>query len=70
VSAMAPGAPGDGRPPQGRAAKTQRERNDERRRQKLQDIEEKVRAGSLVIRQMTAEERADMPARPRKQRPA
>jgi hypothetical protein len=66
VSTVASGARGEGRPPPGKAAKTQRERSDERRRQKLEDIEEKVREGSLVIRQMTAEERERMPARPRK----
>jgi hypothetical protein len=37
--------------------KSQRERHDERRREKLQDIDEKVREGSLSVRQMTAEER-------------
>ena len=37
--------------------KTQRERDDEKRRQKLQEIEEQVKRGSLVVRQMTAEER-------------
>ena len=48
--------------------KSQRERDDERRRQKLQDIDEKVREGSLVVRQMTAEERERdrLRARPRK----
>jgi hypothetical protein len=37
--------------------KTQRERDDEKRRQKLQEIEEQVKKGSLVVRQMTPEER-------------
>jgi hypothetical protein len=37
--------------------KTQRERDDERRHQKLKDTDDKVREGSLVIRPMTAEER-------------
>lgn len=38
--------------------KTQRERDDEARKQKLELIEEQVRAGTLVIRKMTANERA------------
>ena len=49
--------------------KSQRERDDERRRQKLQDIDEKVREGSLVVRQMTAEERERDQARARPRKP-
>jgi hypothetical protein len=49
--------------------KSQRERDDERRRQKLQDIDEKVREGSLVVRQMTAEERERDRARARPRKP-
>jgi hypothetical protein len=44
--------------------KTQRERDDEKRRQKLQEIEEQVKKGSLVVRQMTPEERERDRARP------
>ena len=38
--------------------KTQREREAEQRKQKLDRIQEQVDDGSLVIRKMTAEERA------------
>lgn len=38
--------------------KTQRERDDAARKQKLELIEEQIKAGTLVIRQMTAKERA------------
>jgi hypothetical protein len=38
-------------------AKTQRERDAEKRASKLADIRRQVDAGSLSIRQMTAEER-------------
>jgi hypothetical protein len=38
--------------------KTQREREAEQRKQKLDRIQEQVEEGSLVIRQMTDEERA------------
>jgi hypothetical protein len=48
--------------------KTQRERDDEKRRQKLEDIQEQVRKGSLVVRQMTAEERERDRARPSKRK--
>ena len=40
------------------------ERQAERRRQKLIEVEKQVREGSLVVRQMTAEERARNPVRP------
>jgi hypothetical protein len=45
--------------------KTQKERDEERRRGKLADVERQVKSGSLVIRQMTAEERERNPPRPR-----
>lgn len=58
--------------------KTQRERDDEARKQKLELIEEQIKAGTLVIRQMTAKERAkyqrnrddtaEQPVRPRRRR--
>jgi hypothetical protein len=43
--------------------KTPQERQAERRRQKLDEVEKQIRAGSLVVRQMTDEERARNPAR-------
>jgi hypothetical protein len=48
--------------------KTPQERAQDRRREKLAAIDEQVRSGSLVVRQMTEEERARYPpraARPR-----
>jgi hypothetical protein len=48
--------------------KTQRERDDEKRRQKLREIQEQVKNGSLVVRQMTTEERERDRARPSKRR--
>lgn len=44
--------------------KTQRERNDEKRREKLAAIQEQVEQGTLTIRKMTPEERAANPPRP------
>lgn len=44
--------------------KTQRERNDEKRREKLAAIQEQVESGTLTIRKMTPEERAANPPRP------
>jgi hypothetical protein len=44
--------------------RTQRERNDEKREQKLRDIDEAVKSGQLVIRKMTPEEREKLPPRP------
>jgi hypothetical protein len=41
--------------------KTQRERAEERRNQRLQDVEKQVQSGDLVIRQMTEEERKKFP---------
>ena len=48
--------------------RTQRERAAERRRQLLDNVQEQIRSGSLVVRQMTAEERARW-ARPGDRRP-
>lgn len=50
--------------------KTQRERDEERRQVKLDEIGESVRDGTLVIREMTPEEREKHPPRerPAKQR--
>jgi hypothetical protein len=44
--------------------KTQRERNDEKRREKLAAIQEQVEQGTLTIRKMTPEERKANPPRP------
>jgi hypothetical protein len=44
--------------------KTARERADEKRAEKLELVRQQVQSGSLVIRQMTAEERRRYPPRP------
>jgi hypothetical protein len=41
--------------------KTQRERAEERRNERLEDVDRQVRTGSLVIRKMTDEERKAYP---------
>jgi hypothetical protein len=53
--------------------KTQRERTEERRQQRLEDVERQVKSGGLVIRTMTEDERRrypppnpDQPARQRR----
>ena len=38
-------------------AKSQRERDEEKRKQKLADIDEQVKSGRLTVREMTPEER-------------
>jgi hypothetical protein len=43
--------------------KTTQERALERRRQKLAAVDEQIRSGSLVVRKMTAAERARYPPR-------
>jgi hypothetical protein len=48
--------------------KTTRERAEERRDAKLEQIREQVASGSLVIRTMTAEERKRYPPRPASER--
>ena len=48
----------------GDGVKTARERAAEKRAEKLERISEEVASGSLVIRQMTDEERRRYPARP------
>ena len=48
--------------------KTIREQQEERRQQKLAGVRRQVKNGSLVIRQMTPEERELFPARPEKAR--
>ena len=45
--------------------KTQKERDDERRKEKLAAIQDQVADGTLKIRKMTAKERKDQPPRPR-----
>ncbi len=47
-----------------RARKTTRERAEEKHEAKLEHVREQVESGSLVIRQMTDEERAQFPPRP------
>lgn len=42
--------------------KSQRERDAEKRAQKLRDVDEAVADGRLLIRQMTVKERAQFPA--------
>ncbi len=44
--------------------KTARERAEEKRQEKLDNIREEVERGSLVIRQMTDDERSRNPPRP------
>jgi hypothetical protein len=43
------------------AMKTARERAEERRLQKLAEVQAQIRSGSLVVRQMTAAERKSNP---------
>jgi hypothetical protein len=43
--------------------KSQRERDAEKREQKLKDIDEAVEGGRLVIRKMTKDERKRFPAK-------
>ena len=45
--------------------KTQKERAEEKRREKLADIQEQVDRGELSIRQMTPKERKDNPPKQR-----
>jgi hypothetical protein len=48
--------------------KTQKERADDRRREKLELMQEQVEQGTLKIRKMTAKERAAHPPRERPER--
>jgi hypothetical protein len=50
-------------PPKRRPQATARERAEKKREEKLESVREEVKAGSLVIRQMTDEERARYPPR-------
>jgi hypothetical protein len=45
--------------------KTQKDRAEQRRREKLAQIRDEVAKGKLTIRQMTPEERAANPPKPR-----
>jgi len=47
---------------------TQKDRAEERRRQKLTQMQEQLKDGSLKIRRMTPKERAAHPPRPRPDR--
>jgi hypothetical protein len=49
--------------------KTTRERAEEKRQEKLDLIRDQVQSGSLVIRQMTDEERERYPPRPIQAKP-
>ena len=48
--------------------KTPRQRAEERRQEKLAVVHQQIEAGTLTIRQMTVEERAAHPPRPRPER--
>jgi hypothetical protein len=48
-----------------RTVKTPAERKEEARQQKLEEIQEQVESGSLVIRPMTKQERRRFPPKPR-----
>jgi hypothetical protein len=58
---------GCGRRKDGVAVKTQKERADERRKEKLASIDEQIERGTLVVRKMTKAERK---AHPPQDRPA
>ncbi len=49
--------------------KTQRDRTEEARREKLAQIEEDVKQGRLLIREMTKNERKLYPPRPHVEKP-
>jgi hypothetical protein len=48
--------------------KTTRERAEERRQQKLADVQQQIDDGTLTVRKMTPQERAEHPPRPRPER--
>jgi hypothetical protein len=48
--------------------KTQRERSEEKRREKLEQIRDQLDSGQLTIRKMTPAERKKHPPRPRSPR--
>ena len=47
---------------------TSKERAEERRKEKLAEVQRQVDDGTLKVRKMTAKERRDQPARPRPER--
>jgi hypothetical protein len=47
-------------------ARSARQHQDKKRQEKLEAIQKQIDDGSLVIRKMTAKERAESPPRPRK----
>ncbi len=49
--------------------KTQKERAEERRQEKLALIQDQIEQGTLSVRRMTPEERVKHPPRPQVQRP-
>ena len=49
--------------------KTVHERAEEQRQAKLEQMRQQIEAGTLVVRKMTAEERAKYPARPQPEKP-
>jgi len=49
--------------------KTQWERKEEQRREKLAHMQEQIKSGQLAVRQMTDEERRLYPPRERKPKP-
>ena len=51
------------------AMKTTRQRADAKRQEKLDGVRANVESGSLIIRQMTAEERQRYPPRPARSKP-
>jgi hypothetical protein len=53
----------------GRAVTTTRERAEAKRQEKLELVREQVESGSLVIRQMTEEERRRYPPQPARPKP-
>jgi hypothetical protein len=53
----------------GGGVKTSRERAEEKRAEKLEQVREQVHSGSLVIRKMTAEERRRYPPVASQQKP-
>jgi hypothetical protein len=61
----AAGDAGFGSRKDGVAVKTQKERADERRKEKLASIDEQIERGTLVVRKMTKEERKAHPPRDR-----
>lgn len=54
----------DGQPSRGRGVKSTREKAEEKRQAKLDNVRSQVDSGSLVIRPMTEEERRRYPPRP------